>query len=327
MRLDFVYYVYHFKDIIFYILECFISSLTHRGLGRKLGQGIQFAVTCVGGFVYAFYASWDTSLIILAVLPLMAASGYFLQVVTSTSTSRSNKTYADAGSIVYTTISSIKTVLSLNACEIMIKKFKEGTEKAYKSNSRFMVWVGVGNGALMASFLASYIALTLYGSYLLYSDLRNNGCDPSGSVSSNTSCGVTGVDVLGALMGISFAAMGLPQISSAVEDFMGARGACYPAIEAINRRVDNDEKTITANVDVENVSTKDGVNTKLNEIPLPKYVIDSSSTSGKQLSLDGAEIEFKSVSFSYPTRPDAMVFNGLSLTLEAGKTVALVGSR
>ena len=36
-------------------------------------------------------------------------------------------------------------------------------------------------------------------------------------------------------------------------------------------------------------------------------------------------IELKNVFFSYPTRPDQMIFKGLSLRIEAGKTAALVG--
>jgi ATP-binding cassette subfamily B (MDR/TAP) protein 1 len=36
-------------------------------------------------------------------------------------------------------------------------------------------------------------------------------------------------------------------------------------------------------------------------------------------------IELKNVFFSYPVRPDQMIFKGLSLKIEAGKTIALVG--
>ena len=36
-------------------------------------------------------------------------------------------------------------------------------------------------------------------------------------------------------------------------------------------------------------------------------------------------IEFRNVYFAYPTRPDAPVFEGVDLTVEAGQTVALVG--
>lgn len=36
-------------------------------------------------------------------------------------------------------------------------------------------------------------------------------------------------------------------------------------------------------------------------------------------------IELKDVFFSYPSRPDQMIFRGLSLNIEAGKTVTLIG--
>ncbi|XP_045502111.1 mitochondrial potassium channel ATP-binding subunit isoform X2 [Colias croceus] len=38
------------------------------------------------------------------------------------------------------------------------------------------------------------------------------------------------------------------------------------------------------------------------------------------------DIEFKDVSFSYPTRPEAIVLNNFNLKIPAGKTVAIVGS-
>jgi ABC-type multidrug transport system fused ATPase/permease subunit len=61
--------------------------------------------------------------------------------------------------------------------------------------------------------------------------------------------------------------------------------------------------------------------------PLPKYIIDSSSTEGlKPESVEG-NIHFRDVMFAYPTRQEINVFDGFSLNVEAGKTVALVGVR
>ncbi|XAR61639.1 hypothetical protein NMG60_11016114 [Bertholletia excelsa] len=37
------------------------------------------------------------------------------------------------------------------------------------------------------------------------------------------------------------------------------------------------------------------------------------------------DIEFKNVSFKYPTRPDITIFNGLNLEVQAGKSLAVVG--
>ena len=53
--------------------------------------------------------------------------------------------------------------------------------------------------------------------------------------------------------------------------------------------------------------------------------IDSDDKKGKALSYIRGEIEFKNIYFSYPSRPDTLVLQGLSLTVPAGKRVGLVG--
>jgi ABC-type multidrug transport system, ATPase and permease components len=290
-----------------------------------LGEGIQFTTTVIGGFIFAFYVSWRVSLLILAVVPLIAVSARFMVTATTKQTERKNKDYAETGGIVYSTISAIRTVFSLNAAETMIAKFKQATQKSYDDAVSFTYLVGFGNGAMMGSFLASYIVLTLYGSYLLYNQVGKDGCDPSSTLDNssnlddyNKACGTTGTEVFGALMGVSFGAMGLAQISNAVEAFMGARAACYPALEAIHRTVDADA---VRDDDVEALVSRK----HRGDMALPKYVIDSTSEAGKKPSSIHGEIEFKNVSFSYPTRPNSLVFDKLSLKIEAGKTVALVG--
>jgi ATP-binding cassette subfamily B (MDR/TAP) protein 1 len=84
-------------------------------VGRKLGEGIQFTITVIGGFIYAFWESWEVSLIILAVVPLMGGTASFMMAVSTKQTERKNKNYAETGGIVYNTISAIRTVFSLNA--------------------------------------------------------------------------------------------------------------------------------------------------------------------------------------------------------------------
>lgn len=286
-----------------------------KGLGRKLGEGIQFSITFIGGFAYAFWVSWRTSLVTLASLPVMSLAILFVAKTTQSQTAVATKGYADAGSTVYTTASSIRTILSLNAADTMINKFKTGTETCYRKASSRALIVGFANGGLMAGFLLSYFILTLYGTYLLYSSVRKEGCDPSGAVPTNQTCGESGADVFGALMGITFAGAVLPQVSIAVESFAGARVACYPAIAAIKRSLGSDPEQLNESEKKEDSDKK----------PLPKYEIDSSSDTGKIPSSTSGEIEFHDVHFTYPTRPDQPIFKGMSLKIESGKTVALVG--
>lgn len=53
--------------------------------------------------------------------------------------------------------------------------------------------------------------------------------------------------------------------------------------------------------------------------------IDTDDKKGKALSYVRGEIQFKGVHFSYPSRPDTAVLQGLDLTVPAGRTVGLVG--
>jgi ATP-binding cassette subfamily B (MDR/TAP) protein 1 len=194
-----------------------------KGLGRKLGAGLQFFVTFLGGLVYAFYASWRISLIILTTVPFLMGSTLFLLKTNQTQSARASEGYAEAGSIVQMTVSSIRTILSLNAVKTVIEKYSAATEKAYRQSIKLLHLIGAANGTMMASMVLGYVAVALYGSYLLYDNVTKTGCDPSGGVPSNESCDPDGADVFGSLMGITFAATVLPQVQVGVEALTGRR--------------------------------------------------------------------------------------------------------
>ncbi|OEL38177.1 ABC transporter B family member 11 [Dichanthelium oligosanthes] len=56
-----------------------------------------------------------------------------------------------------------------------------------------------------------------------------------------------------------------------------------------------------------------------------KSQIDSSSEEGSTLANVKGDIDFKHVSFKYPSRPDVQIFTDFTLCIPSGKTVALVG--
>ncbi|CAG0912522.1 unnamed protein product [Notodromas monacha] len=57
-----------------------------------------------------------------------------------------------------------------------------------------------------------------------------------------------------------------------------------------------------------------------------KTLIDPSDNSGKNLQGVEKGVAFKDVEFTYPSRPDAQILKKLCLDIQAGKTIALVGS-
>lgn len=46
-----------------------------------------------------------------------------------------------------------------------------------------------------------YCILTLFGSFLLYREVRSDGCDPSASNPDTITCGTSGAGVFGAMLG------------------------------------------------------------------------------------------------------------------------------
>jgi ATP-binding cassette, subfamily B (MDR/TAP), member 1 len=123
------------------------SSIKYRrGLGRKFGEGIQFLTTGVGGVGFAMYSSWRVALVVLALVPIMAITALVVIQLNQSKGTRGAAAYKKAGSVAYTTVSAIKTVLSLNAIKTMITKYAEATQEAYVHATGILVKQGLANG-------------------------------------------------------------------------------------------------------------------------------------------------------------------------------------
>ncbi|KAL7610346.1 hypothetical protein Lser_V15G14063 [Lactuca serriola] len=57
-----------------------------------------------------------------------------------------------------------------------------------------------------------------------------------------------------------------------------------------------------------------------------KPSVDKNSESGLELDSVSGQLELKNIEFSYPSRPDVKILNNFTLTVPAGKTIALVES-
>jgi ATP-binding cassette, subfamily B (MDR/TAP), member 1 len=305
-------------------------SADARGVGVKLGLLVQFVCTFIGGFIYAFYSSWTTSFVVLCTAPFMAVSGWFLVKMTTTTTSRANAAYAKAGSVAYTTISSIRTILSLNAIIQMIDQYAEATAEAYRSSTRQVGWLGLANGCMMGSFLLSSIVVPLYGGSLLWNQIKDTQCDPSGAITTNETCDPKAMEIFGAMFGIFLSASVLPQLSTILESFTQARVACYLAQETMNRKLSNGNDVSKPLQDAAEETVKTGdvgsvVKLRRGQSKLPDYKIDSMSPLGLTPKKLKGDIEFQNVTFAYPTRQEIKVFNSFNLKIEAGKSVAICG--
>jgi ATP-binding cassette, subfamily B (MDR/TAP), member 1 len=117
-----------------------------RGVGRKLGEAIQFFITGIGGLVFSFYSSWRVALVILLVFPVVACGIRATQYYNVTTSQRAAKYYERAGGIAYSAVSAIKTVLSLNAIPEMIRQYNQATKEAFHQATLTLCKKGLANG-------------------------------------------------------------------------------------------------------------------------------------------------------------------------------------
>ncbi|XP_004495863.1 ABC transporter B family member 21-like [Cicer arietinum] len=103
--------------------------------------------------------------------------------------------------------------------------------------------------------------------------------------------GYNGGTVINVIIAVLTASMSLGQASPSLSAFAAGQAAAYKMFETIKRRPE----------------------------------IDSYDPNGKTLEDIQGEIELKDVYFSYPARPEELIFNGFSLHISSGTTAALVG--
>uniref|UniRef100_A0ACD6AFD6 Uncharacterized protein n=1 Tax=Avena sativa TaxID=4498 RepID=A0ACD6AFD6_AVESA len=103
--------------------------------------------------------------------------------------------------------------------------------------------------------------------------------------------GYNGGIVINIVMAVMVSALSLSQATPSITAFAGGQGAAYRMFKTIEREPD----------------------------------IDVYDTNGVILEEIKGDAELKDVYFSYPTRPDHLVFKGFSLRVPSGTTMALVG--
>ncbi|CAL0320897.1 unnamed protein product [Lupinus luteus] len=103
--------------------------------------------------------------------------------------------------------------------------------------------------------------------------------------------GYDGGSVISVITAVLMASMSLGQASPSMSAFAAGQAAAFKMFETIDRKPE----------------------------------IDAYDPNGKKLDDIQGEIELREVYFSYPARPDELIFNGFSLHIPSGTTAALVG--
>lgn len=128
------------------------------GMGHKLGDSCKFICQFVTGYIVGFSESWSIILVILCVMPLIAASMTYVLHMMRTRSEHSQKIYAEVGTITEETLSSIRTIASLNGEQRTIDRYNAKARVVEQENITIARHYSVVFGVSFASMWFMYSA-------------------------------------------------------------------------------------------------------------------------------------------------------------------------
>ncbi|XP_073054911.1 ABC transporter B family member 11-like isoform X2 [Primulina eburnea] len=242
-------------------------------VGDSLGLLVQNIATAAVGLIISFTASWQLSLIVLFLLPLIGLNGYFHMKFIAGFSADAKKSYEEATQVAGDAIGSIRTVASFCAEVKILELHKEKCEVPLRLGTQQGLLSGAGLG-ISLFFLYSVYAVSYYAGARLVDAGK-----------------ITFGHVFRVFLGLSMTAVAISQSGALAPDSGKARAGAASIFTFLDQQLK----------------------------------IDSLDNSGMILENVKGDIEFRNVSFKYPSRPDVQIFKDLCLAIHSGKTVALVG--
>ncbi|KAJ8748638.1 hypothetical protein K2173_008083 [Erythroxylum novogranatense] len=223
------------------------NASTMRALvGDTLALIVQNSASIVSALIFAFVASWQLSIIILALLPLVGVSGYVQLKFLKGFSGNAKMMYEEASQVASDAVASIRTVASFCAEEKVIKLYKRKSEEPMKTGMRQGVFSGIGFGsAFLLLFL--FYAATFYAA----GQLCTHGM-------------ATLQDVFQVFFALTMAATAISQSSSFAPDSSKAKAAAVSIFSILDKKSNinsNDESGMTlglvkGDIEIRHVSFK-----------------------------------------------------------------------
>ncbi|KAJ8021877.1 Multidrug resistance protein 1 [Holothuria leucospilota] len=244
------------------------------GMGDKIAICLQFVSQFFAGFGIGFWKSWELTLVIMSLTPLLALCGGFMAKMISTFATKEQESYAKAGSIAEEVLSCIRTVISFGGEQKEVKRYEGELTEAKDVGIKKGAITATGIGLTMLIIFSAYALAFWYGPKMVM----------DGKIS--------GGEVLTVFFCVMIGSFSLGNIGPSLSTVATALGAAATLFDIIDKRP----------------------------------TIDARKPEGKRLKTLVGNITLKDVFFKYPTRKDVPVLQGVSLRVQTGQTVALVGS-
>eukprot|EP00928_Gymnodinium_smaydae_P027556 TRINITY_DN21280_c0_g2_i1.p1 TRINITY_DN21280_c0_g2~~TRINITY_DN21280_c0_g2_i1.p1 ORF type:complete len:1312 (-),score=211.16 TRINITY_DN21280_c0_g2_i1:75-3941(-) len=261
------------------------------GVGEKLAQLVGGIFSSIGGFIVAFTKSWKFTLVLSTAMPLVVVIIGLAMRRISKFAGEQQKAYAAAGGIAESALASMRTVAAFGGQRRELERYNVEIRIAQRRG----VLAGVANGMSMGALLMTMYCLYSLGFWwgrVLIVDEMDNGCYMKHLVDRDFNACFNGGTMLSALFGVIGGMMGLGMLAQSFSALAMARSAAARLFAVIDR-----EPAIKRDVGL---------------APAAESVAGC--------------VELRNLRFAYPTRPEVLALDAVSLTFEPGKTSALVGA-
>ncbi|CAK4558395.1 unnamed protein product [Aphanomyces euteiches] len=205
------------------------TLLVQEGMGRKVGDGINFLSMGITSLVLAFYYGWELTLVLFAFTPLLGLAAFCSSKAIAAAVQGDVESYAEAGGIAEESLSNIKTVHMFNAMSARAEKYMAALIRTEQSGVKKGFAVGFGTGMTYFIAMCTYAVGMYYGAVRVTNDqLSDNPCTGSRCYD--------GGRVITIFFSIVMGSMALGQAGPSMQAIMTARSAAYDIFELINRQ-------------------------------------------------------------------------------------------
>jgi ATP-binding cassette subfamily B (MDR/TAP) protein 1 len=263
--------------------------------GNALGSAVALASTTVVGITISFTASWQMSLALLGIVPLIGAANALMNKYMILGETGAMEKLSESATVVGEAMLSQKEIQAFNLRDVVFKEYAVMLNKVTASKKSSAFWTGVGLGAPQIVMLGSYAFAFWYGGYLIDQDALSFD------------------NMFKATFVLMFMSGGMGQAAT----FAGDAAKASVSTSRVFRVIDRVPTIDSAPWEWDTKDTHSLID------PKERKVQDSGRIASETFA---GKIEIAGVNFAYPSRPDAEVFNNMTLTIEAGQSVALVGT-
>ena len=265
---------------------------------EKVTSLVRYTATLICGLTIGFTKSWKLALVICACAPLFASALAVLIVIAITSERKERNAYARAGDAATETLSLVRAVAAFGGEAHEVARYSGFLAFAEAAGIRKGVGIGAAVGLMLFTFYAMYGISTYAGATFI---VENRMQFPACTFQPLLPDCYTGGTVVTTFVAVLLGALSFGQIGPLMGQVASARAAAADLFGVIDA---------VPGVDAAAPGGHRG------PPPPPPGAPPLAPLS----------IEFRAVTFAYPSRPEVPVLRDFSLAIPAGEVVGVAGA-